>query len=167
MEQRKVFSMLVNNTEGMVARAASLFSRRGYNLDSFTGGVTADPRFSRMTVVARGDEQILKQIEKQLRKLVDVLEVKELNDKDSVCRELIMVKIRANAAQRQGVIAVADIFRAKIVDVDHESMIVELTGNQSKLEAFVDLLGDYEILELARTGITGLLRGADNVTYLD
>ena len=118
-------------------------------------------------MVASGDERILSQIEKQVRKLEDVIEIKLLKDGESVYRELIMVKLRANAAQRGEIISVADIFRAKIVDVEEESLMIELTGNQSKLEAFLNLLKDYEILELARTGITGLSRGSKDVTYID
>jgi len=166
MEQRKVLSLIVNNNAGVLSRAVGLFSRRGYNIDSLTVGTTADPRYSRMTVVVKGDEQILDQIEKQLRKLVDVIDIKELVDGDSVCRELILLKVRANDHDRQAVISVADIFRAKIVDVANDSLIIELTGNQIKLDAFVKLLEGYEILELARTGITGLSRGSENVLYL-
>ena len=129
--------------------------------------MTADPRVTRITVVASGDELILSQIEKQVRKLEDVREIKVLKDDESVFRELIMVKVRVNAQQRNEVISVADIFRAKIVDVDKESLMIELTGNQSKLEAFLNLLDGYEILELARTGITGLARGSKDVTYFD
>ena len=144
-----------------------MFSRRGYSIDSITAGVTADPRFTRITIVASGDELILSQIEKQVRKLEDVIEIKVLREGESVYRELIMVKVRANAAQRTEVISVADIFRAKIVDVEKESLMIELTGNQSKLEAFLNLLDGYEILELARTGITGLSRGSKDVTFID
>ena len=110
---------------------------------------------------------ILSQIEKQVRKLEDVIEIKVLQPDESVYRELIMIKVRANAAERAEIISVADIFRAKIVDVEKDSLMIELTGNQSKLEAFLNLLDGYEILELARTGITGLARGSKNVTYID
>lgn len=165
--RRQVFSLLVDNNPGVLSRIAGLFSRRGYSIDSITAGMTADPRFTRITVVASGDELILSQIEKQVRKLEDVREIKVLKDDESVFRELIMVKVRVNAQQRNEVISVADIFRAKIVDVDKESLIIELTGNQSKLEAFLNLLDGYEILELARTGITGLARGSKDVTYFD
>ncbi|GAA0795884.1 acetolactate synthase small subunit [Clostridium sp. AF19-22AC] len=165
--RRQVYSLLVDNNPGVLSRIAGLFSRRGYSIDSITAGMTADPRFTRITVVASGDELILSQIEKQVRKLEDVIEIKVLKDGESVYRELIMVKIRANAAQRPEVISIADIFRAKIVDVEKESMIIELTGNQSKLEAFLNLLDGYEILELARTGITGLARGIKDVTFID
>ena len=165
--RRQVFSLLVDNNPCVLSRIAGLFSRRGYSIDSITAGMTADPRFTRITVVASGDELILSQIEKQVRKLEDVIEIKVLKDGESVYRELIMVKVRASAAQRPEVISIADIFRAKIVDVEKESMMIELTGNQSKLEAFLNLLDGYEILELARTGITGLARGIKDVTFID
>ena len=117
-------------------------------------------------MVSSGDELILEQIEKQVRKLEDVVDIKVLKDGESVFRELALVKLRANAAQRGEIISVADIFRAKIVDVEEDSLMIELTGTQSKLEAFLNLLKDYEILELARTGITGLSRGSRDVKYL-
>ena len=163
----QVFSLLVDNNPGVLSRIAGLFSRRGYSIDSITAGATTDTRFTRLTVVASGDELILSQIEKQVRKLEDVVDIKVLKDGESVYRELIMIKLRANAAQRGEIISVADIFRAKIVDVEEDSLIIELTGTQSKLEAFLNLLQGYEILELARTGITGLSRGSDNVTIIE
>lgn len=164
---QRVFSLLVDNNPGVLSRISGLFSRRGYNVDSITSGVTADPRFTRITIVASGDELILSQIEKQVRKLEDVREIKVLIPELSVLREFVMVKIRANAEQRAEVVSVADIFRAKIVDVEKESLMIELTGNQSKVDAFLKLLEGYEILELARTGLTGLSRGSKNVTYFD
>ena len=163
--RRQVYSLLVDNNPGVLSRIAGLFSRRGYSIDSITAGMTADPRFTRITVVSSGDELILSQIEKQVRKLEDVREIKLLKDDEAVYRELIMVKVRANAQQRSEVISMADIFRAKIVDVESESLMIELTGNQSKLNAFLNLLDGYEILELARTGITALSRGSKDVTY--
>lgn len=164
---KRVLSLLVDDNPGVLSRISGLFSRRCYNVDSITAGVTADPRFTRITIVTSGDELILSQIEKQVRKLEDVVEIKVLDPEESVFRELIMVKIRANAAQRSEVSAIADIFRAKVVDAGKESLIIELTGNQSKLGAFLNLLDGYEILELARTGITGLSRGSDNVTFIE
>ncbi|MCB6415911.1 acetolactate synthase small subunit [Dorea acetigenes] len=164
---QRVFSLLVDNNPGVLSRIAGLFSRRGYNVDSITAGTTADPRFTRITIVTSGDELILSQIERQVRKLEDIIEIKELKPEESVYRELIMVKIRADASQRSEVISLADIFRAKVVDVEKECLMVELTGNQSKLEAFLNLLDGYEILELARTGITGLARGIKDVTFID
>ena len=164
---QRVFSLLVDNNPGVLSRVSGLFSRRGYSIDSITAGVTADPRFTRITIVASGDELILSQIEKQVRKLEDVIEIKVLHPEDSVYRELIMVKVRANKTERTEIISVADIFRAKIVDVEKDSLMVELTGNGSKVDAFLELLEGYEILELARTGITGLQRGIKVVTVID
>ena len=165
--RKQVYSLIVDNTPGVLSRIAGLFSRRGYSIDSITAGVTADPRFTRITVVATGDEVILSQIEKQVRKLEDVREIKLLKDDDSVYRELIIVKVRVDASHRAEVISLADIFRAKVVDVEKECLMIELTGNQSKLEAFLNLLSGYEVLELARTGITGLSRGIKDVTILE
>jgi acetolactate synthase-1/3 small subunit len=162
-DMQRVFSILVDNNPGLLSRVAGLFSRRGYNVDSITAGVTEDPRYTRITIVASGDELILSQIEKQVSKLEDVVEVRVLKADESVFRELIMVKVRVDAAHRGEVISIADIFRAKIIDVEKESLVVELTGGQSKLEAFLNLLDGYEVLELARTGIIGLGRGAENV----
>lgn len=165
--RKQVFSLLVNNNAGLLSRVAGLFSRRGYNIDSITSGTTMNKSVTRITVVASGDEQILSQIQKQLAKLEDVIDIKILKDGQSVCRELIMVKVKANAAQRAEVIAVADIFRAKIVDVEPESLMLEMTGTESKVQAFLDLLSAYEILELARTGITGLSRGSKDVVMFE
>ena len=159
---RIVLSLLVDNTAGVLSRVAGLFSRRGYNIESLTVGVTADPRYSRMTVVSLGDQQVLEQIQKQLGKLEDVHDIKELREGHSVYRELM----RANASERMAINAIAEIFRASIVDVGKESVTVMLTGDQSKLDAMINLLEDYEILELARTGLTGLSRGADDVRFL-
>ena len=136
-------------------------------MESITAGVTSDPKITRITIVASGDDEILEQIEKQLSKLEDVRNIKELRPEKSVYRELIMIKVRATAEQRQGIISIADIFRAKIIDVAPESLMIELTGNQQKIEAFIDLLAGYEILEQARTGIAGLGRGTEPVVTFD
>ena len=165
--QTKVFQLLVDNNAGVLSRISGLFSRRGYNIDSITAGVTNDPRFTRITIVTSGDGETLDQIEKQVAKLVDVRDIHELKPDKSVYRELCLIKVKSTPEKRQGVIAVADIFRAKIVDVNVDSLIVELTGNQSKIDAFLGLLNDYEILEVARTGIAGLGRGTEDVIYLD
>lgn len=165
--KRQVLSILVENTAGVTSRISGLFSRRRYNIDSFSSGVTADPRFTRITIVTSGDELVLEQIEKQLAKLEDVLDIKKLEPDNSVTRELIMVKIRAKDTDHQAILNVTEIFHGKVVDVTHDSMIIELTGKQAKLDSFLDLLQGYEILELARTGLTGLTRGCDDVTYLD
>lgn len=165
--QRKVFQLIVDNTSGVLSRISGLFSRRGYNIESITAGVTADPRFTRITIVTNGDADILDQIEKQVGKLIDVRSIKELEPEDSVYRELIMIKVRATNEQRQGVISITDIFRAKIIDVAVDSVIIELTGNQTKIDAFLKLLEGYEILEIARTGIAGLQRGTEGVEIFE
>ena len=147
---KKVLSVLVDNTSGVLNRVAGLFSRRGYNIDSLTVGETENPKYSRMTIVVTGDDDILEQIVKQITKLEDVRRVDVLEPSDSVTRELILVKIKAEPAQRQQVISITEIFRANIVDVARDSLMIEITGSQSKLKAFLSLVEDYEILELAR-----------------
>lgn len=158
-----VFSILVENSAGVLSRVAGLFSRRGYNIDSLTVGVTQDPKYSRVTVTVTGDDDVLEQIEKQLNKLVDVKAIVELPKDAAVCRELVLVKVLCPPERRTEITSIADIFRANIVDVSPESIIVELTGSQSKLNAFIDLLNGFKITELARTGITGLARGTANL----
>lgn len=164
--KRRVLSILVDNTSGVLSRVAGLFSRRGYNIDSITAGITTNPQITRMTVVCSGDDLVLEQITKQLAKLVDVRHIKVLKPGESVNRELMLIKIKVMPEQRQDITSIAQIFRAKIVDVGKESMVIEVTGEQRKLEAFLDILDEYEILELARTGLAGLSRGADDVQYL-
>jgi len=161
--QNKILSLLVDNTSGVLSRIAGMFSRRGYNIDSITAGVTADVNYTRITVVCSGDDAILDQIVKQL---VDVRDIKVLDPSDSVVRETVLVKVAAAPEQRQGIVSIADIFRAKVVDVSKDSLIVEMTGSKTKLEAFIDLMGDYEILELARAGVMGLERGSHGVKFL-
>ena len=164
---KKAYQLLVDNTSGVLSRISGLFSRRGYNIESITAGVTADPRYTRITIVASGDDDILDQIEKQVRKLVDVREINELPPEESVYRELALIKVRVDDVKRESVIAITNIFRGSIVDVALDSLIIEITGNQGKIDAFLKLLSGYEILELARTGIAGLSRGTDKVVYLD
>ena len=152
-ERKKILTMLVENNYGVTSRVSGMFSRRGFNLDSFTGCDTLDPRFSRITVVVHGDEQVLEQIEKQVRKLEDVIYVTDLT-------------VRVLPENRQSIMAVSSIFHGKVVDVTRDSMIIELTGKQEKLDAFINLLDGYEILEVASTGLTGLERGSECVVPL-
>ena len=166
-ERSQVFSLLVDNTPGVLSRIAGLFSRRSYNIDSITANPTADPRYSRITVVVPGDELILQQIENQLRKLQDVRNIKRLYPHDAVTRELMLVKVSVDAGSRQGLISLTEIYHGRVVDVDAHSMMISIVGAQSKIEAFLTLLEDYQILELARTGVTGLARGAESVEMLD
>ena len=154
----KVLSLYVENTAGVLSRVSGMFSRRGYNIDSLSVGVTEDPKYSRMTVVT-GDDKILTQIKSQLNKLEDVKSVVELKNNESVTRELVLIKIKADATERQQIISVANVYRANIVDVSQESIMVEITGNNNKVEAFKSLLEGFEIQDMVRTGITGLIRG--------
>ena len=164
--RKQVLSLLVENNPGVTSHISGLFSRRGYNIDSFSSGVTADPRYTRITIVATGDEQILEQIEKQLAKLEDVVDIKKLENGSSVTRELILVKIRAKDTERQPILNVTEIFHGKVVDVTHDSMVIELTAIRTSWMHFRSSVG-YEILELARTGLTGLSRGISDVVMLD
>lgn len=158
-----VLSLLVDNNPGVLARVASLFSRRGYNIDSLTAGITNNPKYTRITVAVSGDDQILEQIRNQIGKLEEVRRIIVLDDKQSVCRELVLVKVLADKKEKQDIIAIADVFRAKIVDVAVNSVMIELTGNQNKLDAFLNLMSDFEVLEMVRTGLTGLARGMNTL----
>ncbi len=162
---KKVFSLLVENNAGVLSRISGLFSRRGYSIESITAGVTADEKISRITIVASGEDEVLDQIEKQLAKLVDVCDIRELKPESSVYRELALIKVKAGASEREGVISLANVFRANIIDVSAEGLVIEMTGNQDKIAAFINLLSGYEILEIARTGIAGLRRGTEDIVY--
>lgn len=162
-----ILSLLVDNTSGVLSRIAGLFSRRAYNIESLTVGVTTNPAISRMTIVSKGDDRVLHLIVEQLRKQEDVRDIKVLERGNSVVREEILIKVRSDATNRRDIIAIADIFRANIIDVQKDSLIVELTGGQSKLAALIDMLSGYEIAEIARTGITGLSRGMGDVAFID
>ncbi|MFZ4617193.1 MAG: acetolactate synthase small subunit [Rectinemataceae bacterium] len=156
---RFVLSALVQNNAGVLSRVSGLFSRRGFNIDSLTVGETSDARLSRMTIVAQGDEARLEQVEKQLAKLIEVVAVHRLDANRSVCREIALVKVKASSETRASIIQIADVFRARVVDVASESLIVEVTGDQGKVDGLIELLDPYGILELARTGIAALGRG--------
>ncbi len=163
--EKITISLLMDNVPGVLSRIAGLFSRRAYNIESITAGVTANPKITRMTIVSSGDELILHQIISQLEKQVDVRDVKVLEPNDSVVHELMIIKIMADENQRQNLISIADIFKAKIVDVQKDCLMLELTGSQPKLESFLEMVSDYKIAELARTGLAGLSRGSKDVKY--
>ena len=158
-----ILSLLVDNNPGVLSRVAGLFSRRNYNIETISAGRTGDERYTRITVTVGGDDQILDQIRNQIDKLEEVRKIIVLDDKNSVCRELLLVKVLAGKKEKQDIIAVADVFRAKIVDVSKDTIMMELTGTSSKLDAFMNLMTDYEIIELVRTGVTGLERGMDTI----
>ena len=157
MTSTHVLSVLVENHAGVLSRVSGLFSRRMYNIDSLSVGVTEDPGVSRMTIVTQADDETLNQIKNQLNKLVDVLEISELHKDSAVLREHVLVKV--SAYDIAGVMQICDIFRASIVDVSKEYMTAELTGAPSKISAFIDLMEQFEVKGLVRTGLTGLMRG--------
>lgn len=155
---KHTISVLVENQFGVLARIAGMFSGRGFNIDTLNVGPTHHPDQSRITVTVRGDESQLDQCIKQLHKLVNVIDVKDFKRGQFVARELIMVKIAADAQTRSEVMQICDIFRAKIIDVSHRSVIAEVTGDKGKTEAFLDLIAPFGIKEMARTGNLALER---------
>jgi acetolactate synthase-1/3 small subunit len=157
-------SVLVENKPGVLARISGLFSRRGFNIDSLAVGPTEDETYSRMTIVVDCASNPLEQVVKQLNKLVNVLKIVELEPARSVERELVLVKVNAEAASRQQVIEVAGLFRARVVDVALETLTLEATGDQGKIEAMLEMLEPYGIRELVRTGRVGLARGSKGIS---
>jgi acetolactate synthase-1/3 small subunit len=158
-------SVLVENKPGVLTRVASLFARRGFNIDSLAVGTTEDPTLSRMTIVVSAEDELLEQVTKQLHKLINVIKIQDLDPADMVDRELVLFKVNAPPDRRHEVIEIANVFRAKIVDVGRNSVTVEATGSGDKLLAMEDLLRAYGIKELARTGRIALSRGGrDNAT---
>lgn len=160
---RHVLSILVENHAGVLSRISGLFSRRGYNIDSLSVGVTEDPKYSRITVVAVGDALIIDQIRKQVDKLIDVVEVMEFLPSQSVFRELTLIKVKADAKVRPEIVGIVEIFRANIIDVANGSLTIELTGDQNKINAFTELMEPYGLVEIVRTGLTAIQRGNDSI----
>lgn len=158
-EEKHVVCALVADKPGVLAHISGLFSSRGYNIDSLTVGATETPGVSRMTIVVRGDEQILEQIVKQLRKVIDVVKVQDFTGREFVARDLVLVKISCPSAKRSELCAVADIFRANVVHVGEREMIIQLTGDAKKVEAFLGVLAPYGIKEIARAGQVAIARG--------
>ena len=156
---KHTLSILVENKPGVLARVAGLFARRGFNIDSLAVGITENPDMSRMTVVVDVEEHSLEQVYKQLNKLINVIKVVDLPVDNSVQRELILVKVKADARSRAEIIEVVDVFRGKIVDVGKGTVSIEVTGTGSKLRALEELLKPYGIVELVRTGMVALNRG--------
>jgi len=152
-------SVLVENHPGVLSRVAGLFSRRGFNIDSLAVGVTEDPTISRITIVVNGDDYIVEQVSKQLNKLIDVIKVKKLNPKEAVERELALIKVNASSQTRSDIIQITEIFRANIVDVSKETLTIEISGDEDKIEAFIELIKQYGIKEVVRTGIIAIERG--------
>ncbi|MCL1846126.1 MAG: acetolactate synthase small subunit [Defluviitaleaceae bacterium] len=156
---RHVLSIMVENRPGVLGRVVGLFSRRGYNIDSLSVGTSEDVRYSRITVSLQGDERVVEQIQKQLAKLIDVQDVTELEPEHAIYRELCLVKVEATAAARPDIFNVSTVFHANIIDVSTKTITVELTGDLMKINAFIELMKPYGILEIARTGLTAISRG--------
>ncbi|MBU2617341.1 MAG: acetolactate synthase small subunit [Euryarchaeota archaeon] len=156
---KHTLSVLVENKPGVLARVSGLFSRRGFNIDSLAVGVTENPEISRMTIVVEGDDRVLEQVTKQLNKLIDVIKVSDLMAEESVERELVMIKVVAEPKMRSEIMQIADIFRARIVDVSPKTLIIEVTGDEAKVSAMESLLKQFGIKELVRTGKVALNRG--------
>ncbi|MBE3101537.1 MAG: acetolactate synthase small subunit [Firmicutes bacterium] len=161
-----VLGVLVENHPGVLSKVAGLFSRRGFNIDSLAVGVTEDPEISRMTIVVNGDEYIVEQVTKQLNKLIDVIKVAIIGE-DSISRELALIKVRATPATRNEIIEIVNIFRAKVVDINKNSVIIEITGDSKKIGALEEMLNDFGILEMVRTGNISIDRGLKMVKYIN
>ncbi len=153
-----IISLLVENHQGVLARISGLFSGRGYNLESLTVGVTTDPSVSRITLACAGDDAVVEQIKKQLNRLIDIIKVTELTGVPSINRELMLVKVSAKGRQRGEIFQVADVFKAQVMDVGHDTMSLELTGTPEKIEDFVALLLPYGVVEIARSGVVSMER---------
>ncbi len=160
---RHTLAVLVDNKPGVLARVSGLFSRRGFNIESLAVGMTEDPEISRMTIVVRGDDRVLAQVTSQLGKLIDVISVCDLPSSESVDRELVLIKVSADATTRSEIMQIVDIFRAKIIDVGTETLIIEVTGDRGKARAIREMLERFGIRELVRTGMVAMNRNAKTV----
>ncbi|MEL7648721.1 MAG: acetolactate synthase small subunit [Sedimentibacter sp.] len=159
-EDKKILlSILVENYAGTLSKVAGLFTRRGYNIDSLNVAETQDPKLSRITVAVTGDSYVIEQITKQLHKLINVIKITILSDESSVQRELMMIKVNSEGAKRSEIIQIVNIFKANIIDVGHKSLIVSITGDEEKNNAFLELMKPFGIVEMTRTGPTALERG--------
>ncbi len=156
---RHIISLLLENEAGALSRVAGLFSARGYNIESLTVAPTEDPSLSRMTIVTHGTEEIIEQITKQLNKLIDVVKLADMTEGPHIERELMMVKVRAEGHDREEHKRLCEIFRGRIIDVTDTTYVIELTGDSEKMDAFLDAIGEKAILEVVRTGISGIARG--------
>ena len=161
---RYTVGVLVDNEPGVLSRVSGLFFRRGFNIDSLAVGPTQDPEVSRITLVVRGDEQKIEQLVQQLYKLICVQKVQVMSNRNSVERQLLLVKVSATVSEREGLMRLVDIFKAKVLDVTKNSMVLQVSGDNDKLASMLSLLEDYGILELVRTGVVALERGDDVMT---
>ena len=161
--EKHVLSVLVKNSSGVLSRVSGLFSRRGYNIDSLTVGSTENPSISRMTITLMADDDVLEQVKKQLDKLEDVIRVVNFKVNESVYRELVLIKVRANAENRAAINETVKIFRSKIIDISTDTLTIELTGDEEKISALINLMKEYGIEEVARPGVTALQRGEKTI----
>jgi acetolactate synthase-1/3 small subunit len=161
-----ILSLIVRNEAGVLTRVSGMFERRRFNIDSLSGGETLDPKTSRITIAARGDEHTQDQICKQLEKLHDVLIIQKMNENSTVVRELLLIKVNVAQGERSEILEAISIFRAKVVDLTQTSLTVEITGERSKCDAFVEYLKPFGIAELCRTGTTAISRGSDTITSI-
>jgi len=161
---RHIISLLLENEAGALSRVAGLFSARGYNIESLTVAPTEDPSLSRLTLVTRGSDEIVEQIQKQLNKLIDVVKLMNLSEGPHIEREIMLIKVRAAGQAREEIKRLSDIFRGHIVDVTANSYIIELTGDGEKLDAFLDSLERGSIVEVVRSGVSGIARGEKNLS---
>ena len=157
--RRHTLAVIVENRPGVLTRVTTLFRRRGYNIESLAVGETENSSISRITIMVMGDEKILEQVTKQLYKLVDVIKIVDITDKRSVERELVMIKVKADVNVRAEIVQIVDIFRARIVDIGKTSLIIEVPGDSGKIDAIVESLKPFGIIELVRTGIIAMVRG--------
>lgn len=156
---KHTLAVLVENRPGVLTRIAGLFARRGYNIESLAVGHTEDPTISRMTIVVDGDDRVIEQVTKQLHKLIDVIKLSDITEDESVERELILIKVNADPATRSEIMQIVDIFRARIVDIGRNTLIIEATGDQGKIAAIESSLRPFGIRELVRTGKIAMVRG--------
>jgi acetolactate synthase-1/3 small subunit len=164
IDMKHVLAALVENKPGVLSRIINLFSRRGFNIESAAVGETEDPKISRLTVVVKGDDKVLEQVTKQLNKLIDVIKVSDLSSDGMVGRGLALVKVSVDRETMGEIIEISDIFRTKIIDVSPKSLIIEVTGTDEKIRAFIDLMRRFGIKEMAQTGLIALARGAKATT---
>lgn len=154
-----IISVLVNNHSGVLSRVVGLFSRRGYNIESLAVGTTEKNDVSRITLTVDGDDYTITQITRQLKKLVDVLKVQDISVCDNVSRELVLIKVEYNPNTRDDIMYIVDTFRAKVIDISTDSLVIELTGDNEKINAFINLLSKFNLREIVRTGLISLERG--------
>ncbi len=159
MEKEYTIAALVQNQSGVLAHIAGLFSGRGYNISELSVGETENPDYSRMTIVVKGDDQVLEKIQKQLNRFIDVIKVWDLSSIPAVHRELILIKVKAQPAVKQEIFQITEVFKGKVVDISQDTLTLETTGISEKIEAFVNILKPYGIIEIARTGRASISRG--------